>query len=238
MAEPKRRAITTGGADYVPRAAALHGESFKDDPVMNFILNTLPVGERRDYLPTWMGQLVTAGSLNSGIFDEIDDFSCSALWLPPGRSIDNLRTYWKAGLHRMLYRIGFVGVKHMMWDYEGQTASAKKEGLYSRGWTEFYYLFLLSTREGCRGRGMGAALVERCKERAREEGVPIWLEATTEGSMRLYKRLGFDLSKEITLGKGEADLSGNRERGGAGVKLWAMIWEPHPFKAGRGPSDL
>ena len=229
MAEPTTPgAITTGGLNYVPQATALHGECFKTDPVINFMLNTLPAEERRAYIPIWIGRLVQAGALNGGVIDEIGDFSCSALWIPPGRSIDNLQTYWAAGLHQVLFKLGVVGVKKMLWDYQGQANSAKKEELYARGWKEFYYLFFISTKEDCRGKGLGAVLVKRFQEKARNEGLPIWLESTTKGSMRLYKRLGFETKREIVLGEGAVAANGDVEQGGSGVRIWAMIWEPHP----------
>jgi hypothetical protein len=56
--------------------------------------------------------------------------------------------------------------------------------------------------------------------------LPIWLEATTERSRKLYLSLGFEDVEEVTIGVGEAAADGSMEIGGQGVTLWAMIWWP------------
>lgn len=231
MAKPNEHAITTSGMDYLPQATALHGESFKTDPVINFMLNKLSPEERQPYIPTWMGQLLKAEGLNGGIFDEVDSFASSALWIPPGQNMDNLRTYWEAGLLSVIYHLGISGVKKMLWDYQRRMGRVKADALKKRGWTEYYYLFFISTREEHRGKGLGAMLIDRFQARAGVEGKPIWLEATTEGSMRLYKRLGFQIVDEMVLGEGTADRNGNEENAGLGVRICAMIWEPPTSKS-------
>ncbi|MFE4644295.1 GNAT family N-acetyltransferase, partial [Streptomyces sp. NPDC056730] len=41
------------------------------------------------------------------------------------------------------------------------------------------------------GRGLGRALIEPVLERCDREGLPAYLEASSERSRRLYERLGF-----------------------------------------------
>ena len=56
--------------------------------------------------------------------------------------------------------------------------------------------------------------------------MPIWLEATTAHSRDVYARQGFELVQEMKVGEGTHAASGAFEKGGEGVRLWAMIWKP------------
>jgi hypothetical protein len=69
-------------------------------------------------------------------------------------------------------------------------------------------------------------MIRRQQSIATQEGLPIWLEATTAYSQKLYTKLGFQTVQTIVLGKGKAASDGTRMRGGAGVEAWAMIWWP------------
>lgn len=62
--------------------------------------------------------------------------------------------------------------------------------------------------------------------KAQLENVPIWLEATTPNSRKLYLSMGFEEIEELTLGKGKVDQNANLQPGGPGVPLWGMVWWP------------
>jgi ribosomal protein S18 acetylase RimI-like enzyme len=64
------------------------------------------------------------------------------------------------------------------------------------------YLFLLATRPQWQSRGLGAALLRDVLGRCDRDGVPAYLEATSEGSRRLYERHGFEVTGEIRLPDG------------------------------------
>jgi GNAT superfamily N-acetyltransferase len=65
-----------------------------------------------------------------------------------------------------------------------------------------YYLFLLGTRPGWQGQGLGSALMRPMLERCDRDGVPAYLEATSEGNRRLYLRHGFEVTEELLLPDG------------------------------------
>ena len=65
-----------------------------------------------------------------------------------------------------------------------------------------WYLFFLATRPGLQSRGLGSALMRRVLETCDADGVPAYLEATTERSMALYRRHGFEVTGEIRLPDG------------------------------------
>jgi GNAT superfamily N-acetyltransferase len=98
--------------------------------------------------------------------------------------------------------------------------------------THFYYLFIIATREDARGRGLSSAMVRRLQERAAGEDAPVWLEATSVASARLYAKLGFKSVGMVILGKGVAAADGSKEQGGGGVPVDCMVWRPGKEKIG------
>ncbi|MFD7092642.1 GNAT family N-acetyltransferase [Streptomyces sp. NPDC059892] len=53
------------------------------------------------------------------------------------------------------------------------------------------YLLMIAVSPAHQGRGLGRALIEPVLERCDREGLPAYLEASSERSRRLYERLGF-----------------------------------------------
>ncbi|OAL39504.1 hypothetical protein AYO20_01374 [Fonsecaea nubica] len=94
----------------------------------------------------------------------------------------------------------------------------------------FYHLSFLA-RNPARPRVPGSinAVMTPFLERAKAEGVPAWLEATTPQAVRLYERFGFRVVEEIVVGKGRVDALGWPAQGenAGGVTAWAMIFDSH-----------
>jgi ribosomal protein S18 acetylase RimI-like enzyme len=114
--------------------------------------------------------------------------------------------------------------QRMLYEFPSLTDPAKKKGL--KGQKNYYYVFFVGTDPNAQGQGMCSAIMRECQARAAKEGLPVWLEATTEKSMKIYSNLGWELVEEMVLGKGKAKADGALEKGGEGVKFWAMVWWP------------
>jgi GNAT superfamily N-acetyltransferase len=223
MASPIK--ITTGGRERIPTTASLYATSFRSDPVITYLLSTLPPPHRHAYLGEYFTRLATAAALNSAIFSEASDYSSISIVLPPGKSVDNPWTLIPAGLFSVLWRLGWKGCWRMLGEYEPATGAVRRKalGVYQGN---FYYLFFVATREDKRGRGLSSALIKGLLERAQEEGLPVWLEATTEYSSKVYAKLGFGRVETVVLGKGHADADGTALKGGNGVPIYCMVWWP------------
>jgi len=97
----------------------------------------------------------------------------------------------------------------------GRTAAAKQAG---RG--PSWYLAVIGTDPGHRGRGVARQLLERTLDRCDVEGLPAWLETTEETTAGMYQRFGFETVAAIA---GGTVLPG----------LWVMRREPRqPPRAG------
>jgi len=116
----------------------------------------------------------------------------------------------------------------MLVEFTPLVDAAKAKGL--KGRKRFFYVFFLGTHPDARGKGLCSALVREYQARAAKEGVPLWLEATTAYSMRLYGRLGFRIVDEMVLGRGKVGADGLECKDGEGVRIWGMIWEAEEVK--------
>jgi GNAT superfamily N-acetyltransferase len=63
-----------------------------------------------------------------------------------------------------------------------------------------YYFRDIGVLPEKQGRGLGGALMRPTLERCDREGLPAYLEATSERSAALYERLGFQLTDELRVG--------------------------------------
>ncbi len=126
-----------------------------------------------------------------------------ACWIPPGEGhlglIDQLRllpgllAVARGGLPRVLGAIGAMDNNHPA--------------------DPHWYLNMIGVDPAGQGRGLGSALIAHGLERADAEGMPAYLDATTERSARLYERHGFQVTEEFRLPKG-------------GPPLWRMWRDP------------
>jgi GNAT superfamily N-acetyltransferase len=62
-----------------------------------------------------------------------------------------------------------------------------------------YFLHFLAVRPEAQGRGYGSALLRPVLERCDAEGIPAYLDATSEDNRRLYERHNFVVLSEVTL---------------------------------------
>lgn len=194
-----------------------------------YMLNNLDPAARRAYMPDYFKCLVTASVLNRGTISEATNWQSCAIVMPPGSDIGNPWTLVPAGLLGVMWTLGLGGARKALVEYSGAAAAAKKKGM-GKG-ERYYYLFFIGTLEEGRGKGLGSALIRECQEVASKDGAAVWLEATTEDSMRLYTRLGFKLVEEMIMGKGQAGPDGEFKKGGEGVRCWAMVWRPENTKS-------
>jgi hypothetical protein len=93
-------------AEYIERTVEVLTPAFQDDPLFAWLMHQYPVSEHQTVLSKLLRGFLTQGSLNTGIFVEVDDFGCCGLFMPPGTSIGNPWTLLQAGLIPALFTIG------------------------------------------------------------------------------------------------------------------------------------
>ncbi|KAI1180225.1 hypothetical protein F4777DRAFT_531381 [Nemania sp. FL0916] len=226
MASPPTFRITSGGKDYVERTIGTLTPAFKDDPLYAWLIHQFPVSEHPAVLVKLFHAFFAQGTLNNGIFVEVNDFSCCGLLMPPGTSVENPWTLLQAGLVPALFSIGPGTFKRAIMDYGHRVDPLKHKTFTEQERKSHWYVFIMGTAIDKRRQGLASALIEDLVNRARNDQRPIWLEATTRESLQLYTRHGFKTVGEVVLGKGSVDINGRANKGGSGVTIWSMYWRP------------
>lgn len=76
-----------------------------------------------------------------------------------------------------------------------------------------WFLGTVGVRPSAQGRGLGRAVIEPGLAAADADGVPAFLETSTEANVRVYEALGFEITAEYDLPDG-------------GPRTWAMLRRP------------
>lgn len=140
--------------------------------------------------------------------------SAMAVWEPPnfnGTPFDQVRT-----LPGPILREWQVHTERMRSEYIGSRP--------------FYHLGFLGRNPDPSVpplKGAVSAIVVPFLERAREEGVPAWLEATSEAAVQIYEHFGFRVCEVVRMGVGRVSEKGWPMEGGKGERAWGMIFDGH-----------
>lgn len=144
------------------------------------------------------------------VYTTTNELKGVAAWIPPGEYPLNDFRLLQLGLYSLpfklrLSRLGqFISLFLMIEKHH-------KQDLPQPHW----YLFMLGVSPTYQSQGIGSLLLQPILDQADKEGLPCYLETSTEGGVRFYKRLGFEVVR--TGGLPEADL-----------KFWTMKRSPQP----------
>ncbi len=234
--------ILTRDTEAVDVAVATLAPAFEHDPVVTYMINNLtPESKRIAYIPSLFTSFLTASTLNNGFILSTPDNSACVVVLPPGEDPANPLTWYQSGVLGLIWTVGWSGIQRIIGEYAGQAEAAKsramdKDGSKTGKKERYYYVFIIGAKTESRGQGLGTVLMDEVKRICREDVVDgvaasCWLEATTGGSRRLYERLGWKLTEEITLGKGSVGSDGLSKEDGEGAKCWGMLYRPSEEQA-------
>ena len=162
--------------------------AFRADPVVRWVW---PDDAQYD---KYFGRFVEAfagGAFEAGSAHVAEDFGGVALWLPPGVTSDEeaLGAIAEASIAPEAQEevFGFMGQMPEHHPHEPH-----------------WYLPLIGVEAQFQGRGFGSALLDHALCIVDEQGMPAYLEATTERNKRLYERYGFEVTGEIQYGSSPA----------------------------------
>jgi len=198
---PTTPAIRPVGSSHAARAAGILAGAFADDPVSRWMIPRdarLQPGFEFYFRRIW---------LPAQAVYETEDGRAIACWMPPGKAhmslVEQLR------LMPGLIRAAGRDLPRLL----SATAAMEKDHPHEDHW----YLNMLGVVPAAHGRGLGSALLAHTLERCDAEGMPAYLDATTERSRALYERHGFEVTGEFRLPKG-------------GPPLWRMWREPRQLR--------
>ncbi|MFE2549068.1 GNAT family N-acetyltransferase [Streptomyces sp. NPDC059355] len=162
--------------------ARLLDEAFRTDPVSSWVF---PDPEHRAAVHgRFLGVFVDV-ALAEGRIDCAADGSAAALWLriPAGEpeGEDEIPARMRAAADPDNERCELVG---------------RLTGEVHPTAEEHEYLLMIAVAPGRQGEGLGTELMRPVLERCDREGVPVYLEASSERSKGLYERLGWEFTGE------------------------------------------
>ncbi len=183
----------------VPRLKTMLAEAFFDDPVFGWLMPE--DDKRRARLRRYFGVDLRHYALPRGRVWTTADLSGAALTLPPGK--------WRVPPHTSLLQGSAFGV-HLPRAARIGAAMEWRHMQELRG--PHYYVRDIGIHPDMQGKGLGSSLLHPTFDRCDREGLPAYLEASSERSAALYERLGFQHLKEL--------------RVGSSPPLWLMIRPP------------
>ncbi|MFI1417196.1 GNAT family N-acetyltransferase [Streptomyces sp. NPDC020731] len=180
-------AIRTAGDGDRELIVRLLDEAFQDDPVSGWVF---PGDEYRRTTHHRLMAAFTDVVLTEGRVDLAEDGSACALWMSvpadgPGhgeeQSDDDGFAQMRQAVDPDNERVELIG---------RLTAEIHPSGRAHE------YLWMIGVTPGRQGEGLGTALIGSVLDRCDREGLAAYLEASSERSALLYRRLGFEASGE------------------------------------------
>jgi GNAT superfamily N-acetyltransferase len=182
----------------ISRLKTVLAEAFFDDPVLSWLMPD--EGKRLGRLRRYFGIELHHLALARGRVWTTSDLAGAALSLPPGR--------WRSPLRVTLLEGSAFGL------HVGRAARLGAAIEWRHLHEPHYYVRDVGVLPGMQGRGLGSALMGPTLQRCDREGLPAYIEASSERSAVLYERLGFRHTREL--------------RVGSSPPLWLMLRDPQP----------
>lgn len=186
------------------RALATAVSAFGTDPVFRWVW---PAQERYDELaPAFLGLLLDS-RIAAGEVWTAESGAAVAMWEPPGGLyLPAPREQWDALKDRMTER------ERSAWAvFDDAMGVPSDAGAH-------WYLGVLATEPARQGTGLGRAACGPVLAAADRAGLPAYLETATPGNLAIYRRLGFEVAREVDVPDG-------------GPRSWLMRREPQEVAA-------
>ncbi|MEV8392114.1 MULTISPECIES: GNAT family N-acetyltransferase [unclassified Streptomyces] len=170
-------AIRRAGESDRPTLVRLLEEAFDDDPVSCWVF---PEKAHRHRVHGLFLGVFADVALADGWVDILEDETAMALWLSVPAGLPDEEDDTPARMRAIADP-----------DNERAELVGRLTGAIHPHDRAHAYLLMIAVAPEHQGRGVGRALIESVLERCDREGLPAYLEASSERSRRLYERLGF-----------------------------------------------
>ena len=145
-------------------AAACLAEAFREDKVVRYSIDTpdrmhLSEDERYQMHRQSIEYVTYAHCLNGLVLTIGEDYDCVALWLPPGKNIDDWWTILRSGMWRLNWSLSQEGKERFFKEFLPLLGKSKAEVLGDRD-QDSWYLNYIGTKASARGKGYARKLVE------------------------------------------------------------------------------
>lgn len=184
------------------KAAECLAEAFLIDDVARYFIYTDDHGfngwtsEKRE-LHDKVFQYITYAHCLKGLVTTIGpDYDSVALWMPPGKNMDDYYTMFRSGMWRLRYKLTTEGGTRFFQEFLPKLHEAKNKAL-GKDDDNSWYLVYIGTKPGSQKKGYAKALIEMVTKHADAEGLKCYLESSHPDNFKFYKRRGFQASAVI-----------------------------------------
>lgn len=122
------------------------------------------------------------------IYTITHDLKGVAIWIPPGKFPLNDFRLLQLGLYALPFKLRLSRLRQMISLFL-TIEEHHKQDMPQPHW----YLFMLGISPAYQRQGIGSLLLQPILNQADKEGLPCYLETSTEGGVRFYQRLGFEV---------------------------------------------
>ncbi|KAG4424655.1 hypothetical protein IFR04_002188 [Cadophora malorum] len=207
------------GISEYEQAAQCLAEAFAVDEVARYFIDTddmVTYSEEYKYkMHCDILRYITAAHCYKGIVTTIGpNYDAVALWMPPGKNMDDLWTILRSGMWRLWYKLSSEGKKRFYDEFLPLLHDTKHSVMGDRD-DDSYYLVYLGSKPSARGKGYARKLIEHMTVTADLEGRATYLESSAANNLPYYIKYGFEHITDIEL-----------KRGAEPIKLHIMVREP------------
>jgi GNAT superfamily N-acetyltransferase len=197
------RTVTAVTQHEKGRIASALAAAFYEDPIFEWLY---PDDEARRGVMKPFFDIFTDAIAHHGVSQLAGDGAGATLWVPPGEKLvedEDAEAFFNS---IDAFSPTPADTERLAGCFEAMEAAHPTE----RCW----YLNFIGVAPEEQGTGIGSALLRSSLERVDRDGVPAYLEATSEHNRRLYERFGFEVVGEIPMP--------------GGPSMWPMWREPSP----------
>lgn len=191
------------------RAVLTVARAFSPDPMITWVF---PDAARRPAGARALMRVLVEYGLRYGRVTASHDTRAVCVWIPPGPGI-KIPGLIRSGMLGLPLRTGFGPFGRFMAANETMDKIHK-----ARVPESHWYLFGVAVDPELHNQGIGSAIIREGLALADRESRPCYLETSEPRNLPLYKRFGFTVLQEATLGKG-------------GPPAWAMLRQPQSTPA-------
>jgi len=216
--EKGNEGVRVVGLHEYKEAAACLADAFKDDHTTHYFLDTpdstLTEEEKWD-LHVCMMEYITYAHIMKGLVTTVGpNYDAVALWMPPGKNMDDFYTILRSGLWRLNYKLSPEGRARFFNEFLPLLGDSKSQVMGTRD-SDSWYLVYLGTKASARGKGYAKKLITHVTDLADAGGKACYLESSNDINPKIYAKYGFEIRKKVYL-----------QRANEHVELDLMVREP------------
>ena len=187
MTKTTTRIVSLAKEQFRPAEETL-AKALENDPTAEYFFPN--VSKRLGRL-RWLYRVCLRYALRYGAVDTVERVDGVAVWFRPEFTAWTWPRMFRTGMLAAPWAVGWSATRRIL-TFIRASAAVHSRAIAGPHW----YLSTLGVRPECQGQGLGASLVRHGLRRAQADGLPCYLETTTERAVAFYLKNGFQLVRQ------------------------------------------